>query len=224
MVNFVGSMNNLINQHFPFLFPVFFIAMWLIVTSILGVLSGWYLLMQKYPDRKEDELLRLKYQSGLMGLWVGMRGILNIGVCPSGLRIGIMRIFGIFCRDFFVPWEEIRVERKNQFFWQRAELQFGNPVVGRLSISSHVADRLARSAQGHWPEAGPFPEETSNQIFLSIGKQWVGMTFLAALFFIVVPRIATPKGPYPPILVAILFPAVVFGIVSLFRYISRTKR
>jgi len=27
-----------------------------------------------------------------------------------------MRIFGIFSRDFFVPWEEIKVERKHLGF------------------------------------------------------------------------------------------------------------
>ena len=42
-----------------------------------------------------------------------MQGILKIGVCPSGLRIGIMRAFGPFSRNFFVPWEEIKVERKH---------------------------------------------------------------------------------------------------------------
>ncbi len=213
-------MDNLIKQYFP----IFFVLMWLMVTTLLGLLSGWYFLMHKYPNREEEELLKLKYQSGLMGLGVGMRGVLNISVCPSGLRIGIIKIFGIFCRDFFVPWEEIKVNRKDWYFWQTVNLRFGNSALGKLSISAHIADRLARSALGHWPEVGPFPEETNNHVFMSVVKQWAAVTLLAALFFIGVPRIAAPNGTSPPVSVAILFPAVVFGVVSIVRYLIRIKR
>jgi hypothetical protein len=68
-----------------------------------------------------------------------MRGILILSVCPTGLRVGMMRIFGPFCRDFFVPWESIAIIRKTVLFWPVAKLQFGNPVVGTLSIRAHAA-------------------------------------------------------------------------------------
>lgn len=77
-----------------------------------------------------------------------MRGILTLDVCPSGFRVGIIRAFGPFCRDFFVPWEDIRVTRKTVLFWPVAKLQFGNPSIGSLTISARVADRLARAAKG----------------------------------------------------------------------------
>src|ERR1700682_651245 len=104
-------MDNLIIQDFPFFFPVFFVLMWLAITIILGFLSGWYSLMKKYPNQEDEPILQLKRQSGSMALGVSMSGILNLGVCPSGLRIGMMRIFGIFSREFFVAWEEIMAER-----------------------------------------------------------------------------------------------------------------
>jgi hypothetical protein len=207
----------------PVSFPFFFVVLWLAVTTLLGLLSGWYLLMIRYPNQEEKSLLQLKHQSGSMGFGVRLRGILKINVCPSGLRIGITRIFGIFSRDFLVPWEEIRVKRKDRFLWQAAELRFGNPAVGKLSIRAHVADRLARSASGHWPEAGPFPEETKKQVFVSVGKEWAEVTFVAALFFVVASRLASPDGAGLPISVAILFPAVAFGITSLVKYFIRTK-
>jgi hypothetical protein len=197
--------------------------MWLAITTLLGLLSGWYFLMQRFPDRDEKELSQLKYQSGSMGIGVSMNRILNIGVCPSGLRIGMMRIFGIFCRDFFVPWDQLRVGRKKGFLWQPAELRFGNPPVGRLRIPSHIADRLARAALDQWPEEGPFPEETNTQVFTSIARQWAAATCFAAIFFIAVPRITSPSANLP-ISVAIIFPAVVFGIAYLIEYYRRTKR
>jgi hypothetical protein len=86
-------------------FLLFFATLWFAVTTLLGVMSNWFVLAQRYPDRKEEALLTLRGQSGSMGLGVRMNHILKISVCPSGLRIGMSRVFGPFCRDFFVPWE-----------------------------------------------------------------------------------------------------------------------
>jgi hypothetical protein len=180
--------------------------------------------MTRYPNREETELLSLKSLSGSMGLGVGMNRILNISVCPSGLRIGMMRVFGIWCRKFFVPWEEISVNRKNGFFGQSAVFQFGNPSTGRLRIPSYVADRLARASLGRWPEPGPFPQETNAQVFDNVVRQWLAVTLFAATFFFVAPRVMSPVADFPPLSVAILFPGVVFGIGSVFEYFKRTKR
>jgi hypothetical protein len=197
--------------------------MWLTITTVLGLLSGWYFLMIRYPNREETELLRLKRLSGSMGLGVNMNRILNISVCRTGLRIGMMRVFGIFCRDFFVPWEEISVNRKDGFFGQNAQLQFGNPSRGRFRIPSYVADQLARASLGRWPERGPFSEETSTQVLVSVARQWIVTTLLATTFFLVAPRMMSPEAKIP-LSVAILFPAIVLGLASVFEYFKRTKR
>jgi hypothetical protein len=132
-----------------------------------------------------------------------------------------MRIFGPFCRDLFVPWEEMAVTRKDRFFWKSATLQFGNPIAGKLSIESHVADRLAQASRGRWPEQGPIEQQTNKAVASRLFKQWVLMTVLAATFFIVVPMIVFPNGVELPIAVAILFPAVVFGIAGLVQYVAQ---
>jgi len=197
--------------------------MWLTITTVLGLFSGWYFLMIRYPNRQETELLSLKRLSGSMGLGVAMNRILSISVCPSGLRIGMMRVFGIWCRKFFVPWEEISVNRKDGFFGPSAVVQFGNPSTGKLRIPSYVADRLARASLGRWPEPGPFPQETKLQALNSVLRQWLVVTLLAATFFIVVPRMTSPNAKVP-VSVAILLPAIVFGSGCAFEYFKRTKR
>jgi nitric oxide reductase large subunit len=83
---------------------------------------------------------------------------------------------------------------------------------------------MARAAGSRWPERGPFPGETSSQNVSRIAKQWVAMTALAAAFFIIAPRLATPKAAErPPIAVAILFPAIVFGIGAVVQYFRRER-
>jgi L-asparagine transporter-like permease len=71
---------------------------------------------------------------------------------------------------------------------------------------------------GYWPEEGPFPEEKRGDTFRRLLAEWAAITTLAALFFILVPLAVAPSGARPPIIVAILFPAIVFGLASIVRF------
>ena len=217
-------MSETFKQYFPMLFPFVFILMWLAVTTILSYKSGWRDLMDQFPDRDEQPTHALQRQSGSLN-GVGMRGILNLSVCPSGFRLGIMKIFGPFCRDVFVPWNVISVSRTERpFVGKIAQVALGQPAISLLTISAEVADGLARAAGGHWPEAGPFPIETAGEVVSRIFLRWAVSTGMAATFFIIVPRLLMPKsGAAPPIAVAILFPAIVFGIGSIVQYWRRRR-
>jgi hypothetical protein len=212
-------LNRLIEQNLAVVFPLFFVGLWLTVTTVLALLSGWFRLMVKYPDRAVQPILRMRGQGGSMGLGVHMSGILTLSVCPPGLRVGMMRMFGPFCRDFLVPWESIAVVRKNMLFRPVAELRFGDPAAGTLRIPGHVANRLARAAVGRWPEAGPFPEEKRADIGRRLFAEWAVATGFMALFLTLVPMAVAPSGAGPPILFAILFPAIFFGAVFLVRFL-----
>lgn len=200
-----------------------FPLLWFAVTMILSLFSGWFRLMERYPDREEIPVVTFANQSGSLGS-VSMRGVLKLSVRPSGLRIGIRRILGPFCRDFFVPWNEVTVARSDRLFWKVAKLSFGRPSNGNLKLFADVADRMARAAGSHWPEPGYFPQETGSQGIARIAKQWVAATGLAAAFFIVAPRlVAANAAARPPIAVAILFPAIVFGIGAIVQYFRRQR-
>ena len=166
-------------------FPVFFALLWLGITSLLGVLSGWFLLMFRFPDQYDGEpLLVLKWQSGSMGLGVNMGGILRLSACRTGLRVGMFRLFGPFCRDFFVPWSELTVTRKKMFVWNYVELRFGQSFA-KLGLSGRVADMLWRAVPESWPEGGaPSTPETRQQAALDVLKKWALMTALASAFFL----------------------------------------
>jgi hypothetical protein len=213
-----SEVNSLIEQNIAVFLPLFIASVWLTVTTILAVLSGWFRLMAEFPNQAMEPILRVRGQSGAMGLGVSMSGVLTLGVCPSGLRVGIMRVFGPFCRDFFVPWENISVTRKAIIFWPVAKLQFGSPAIGSLTIPVHLANRLARAAMGRWPETGPFPEEKHRDTLRRLLTQWALSTCAAALFFTLVPLTVAPTGGGPPIVVAILFPVIVFGVITIVRF------
>jgi hypothetical protein len=149
-------MNASLDQTFPLYFPLFFVLLWFAVTALLGFISGWYFLMRRFPDRPEAPLRTFNNQSGSIGL-VGARSLLTLSVCPGGLRVGMMRIFGPFSKDFFVPWNEMSVIRKDRFFWKVTKISFGNPPVGSLTLMADLADRLAGVAGIPWPEPRALP-------------------------------------------------------------------
>jgi hypothetical protein len=72
---------------------------------------------------------------------------------------------------------------------------------------------------GRWPETGPFPEEGHRNTFRRLVTEWAVHTCAAALFFTLVPLAVAPTGDRPPIVVAILFPAIVFGVITIVRFV-----
>lgn len=208
--------------------------MWFLVTTLLGVLSGWYKLMMEYPDSDDTGELFSTYsgRSGSMGLSVNMSRILTLETRRHGLRIKMMRIFGIFNRPIFVPWKDIKIERKKAIWGDRATLYFGNGGnFERLSLEADLANLLWRDASEVWPERGEIPRMLDGRALArAYFIQWLGITVLASAFFIVVPRLVQEgshgqikDGNFPPIAVSILLPAIVFGLASIFRYFFKTR-
>jgi hypothetical protein len=168
-------------------------------------------------------LLTISGQSGSMGLGVHLNHVLRLSVCPSGLRVGIMKVFCPFSGDFFVPWEEISIERKKYYFMAAAEFRFGSPSYGKLIIANHVANRLAKSAGSVWPETAPVLGDVRRETFRSVFRYWLLGTTCASAFFLIISKFAGPRVLGPPWWGVIGFPALLFGIVSLARYLNIVK-
>lgn len=219
----------------PLLFFLFLPVMWVGVTTLLGLVSGWFLLATRFPDvPSEQPSLILKGQSGSMG-FVSMSRILTLEACSSGLRIRLSRLFGPFQRPIFVPWRAIEIERKQGFFGPVARFRFGGSSLGQLKLESGVADSLWRASRSEWPERGPAPPlETSAQALRLVFRRWLLRTSVAAAFFLFAPRLlgtlqgqgrgSTPRGPDLPWEVAIFFPAIVFGIAAVVEWLTRRRQ
>lgn len=159
-----------------YIFPL----LWISISTFLSLLSGWFSLVRTFPNKNEKALLTLKFVSGHIGL-VNYKSILRISACDSGLRVGVSRLFGPFCNDFFVPWEKILIVRKNYFLTKGALFVFGSPKVGQLGISSLAADRLARAVPDVWPE-GSIPLKSKKDIFTEILKEWLVLVLIISIF------------------------------------------
>jgi hypothetical protein len=68
---------------------------------------------------------------------------LTLDICPTGLRVGVLRLLGPFQRPFFVPWPDIETRRRRLLFRDYCELRFGRPWIGRLILPRRTAARIA---------------------------------------------------------------------------------
>lgn len=200
------------------IFPLFFIGMWLAVTLLLGLFSGWFSLQSRYPNNDEPALLKLSRQSGSMGAGVAMNGILKLSACPSGLRIGIWRMFGLFQRPFLVPWDEITATSKTMFFMPMARLSLGHPNIGNLTIDARSWERLSAHSPAKARRGDEFEPVTSGQMVHALLLQWALISAGGAVFFTIVSQLVPDSAPVPVVMFAFL--PVVFGVVQCIRYIQ----
>jgi hypothetical protein len=134
-------------------FPFLFIGMWFAISSLLGWLSGWLTLQERFPDRQEPPIERLRFQSAGLGkghVWnpwgkVSYSRCLRFDLCRTGLRVAIWRIFGLFCHPFLVPWERISVEEKRILFFRVYQLSFGDDKLSALTIRARTYERIKAS-------------------------------------------------------------------------------
>jgi hypothetical protein len=200
---------------FPAGLPFLFAAMWLTITTLLGVFSRWFALQQRYERGDERPLLTLRARSGSMGFGGHMHGILTLSACHSGLRVGIWRLFGPFQRPFLVPWYEIDPELGTSFFAPTAKLHFGRPEIGWLKISARTWQRLAAAAPNAPAGDAPVSRKSAARGLLF---QWTAMTMLAGSFFYFASR-ADAHQSGVPLAVCFVFPAIIFGIGQVIRFV-----
>ena len=203
---------------FPYVFPFFFAGMWLLITTLLGFMSGWFNLQQWYPDDgSEEALLKLGGQSGVMGAGIGLNGCLKLRAYPSGLGIRIWRVFGPFQKPLRVPWNEIEAEPSSSFFIPMVKLHLGKPGNGTLKISARSWSRLVDAVPrtGGAPAMPVAPTVQTTSVAKAMFIQWLVFTALAGSFFYFTTH-AQMNGI--PIAVCFGFPAVVFGIGQLIRF------
>ena len=198
--------------------------MWLGITTVLSLLTGWFGLSQTYPNRDDVTATKLRGQSGVMGLWVAMSRVLSLDGCPSGLRVGMNRLFGPFCRSFFVPWGEVGVERSSFLFMPMVKVTFARSATGALWLYPRTWDRLQEQLPNISPSLRLEPPITNADLLRGSFLQWAFTTTLAASFFYFASRQMPANAPSIPLAVCIGFPAVTFGLNQVFAYFLIRRR
>ena len=123
-------------------------ALFPVLGSIAGFLSGWPSIAKHYPDSDDPVIAKFNLGMAQVGS-LTLRCPMSVSACRSGLRVTIWRGFFPLGHPFLVPWNEIRAQQKIAGAWDfydTARLNFGRPTVGRMVLPADIWERLAKAA------------------------------------------------------------------------------
>ena len=140
-------------------FALFFVVFWLGVVTLIAKIGGWSRLQDEFPDRPSAHVYkRLSMRTGQLGhpiFGASYRNVLNIDVCEPGLRLGVWKIFGPFSKPILFPWEKLKAEPYQWFFWRSYRLAWGDDHRDALIVFRNTAREIAEASRGKFvlPEA-----------------------------------------------------------------------
>jgi hypothetical protein len=212
----------MIMQWVPYLFPLLFLAMWFAVTTLIGFMSGWFSVQDWYADDgSEAPLLTLRGLSGTVGR-AGFGGGLQLRAYPASLGIRVLRLLGPFQKPLKVRWSEIEAVPVTRFLLPMVELRLGAPPKGTLRISAgswaRLVDAVPNTATGPGPGLRAAAPVERKSLARAMFLQWLAVSVFVGAFFYLAQR-ANGAAAWPPLAVCVGFPATVFGIGQLVRYL-----
>ena len=115
-----GNLQRFIDQHpslFVAIFPVYFVALWLLVGAIISHVGGWFSLSKIYRTRVPFSGGEWGGQSGQMRWLANYNNVLTLGANQEGLYLASMFLFRFMHPPLLIPWSEIEVRRSKRWFF-----------------------------------------------------------------------------------------------------------
>lgn len=137
----------------PFFFALYFIALWVLVSYVLGLLSGWIALSRRFRGTGAFYSYQWPLQSLRMGtLPVSYRNCANLGADEAGLYLAVFPLFRLGHAPLFIPWSEIEVvSGVRGFIFKSRKLLLGRQERIPLVVSVSLAEKLREAAAEAWP-------------------------------------------------------------------------
>ena len=78
---------------------------------------------------------------------IQLYGCLSLSACPTGLRLGQLRLIAPLSRDIMVPWGKIYAQHVPGLFGTKAQLSFGIDGVS-IRVTAALWEELVAFAKG----------------------------------------------------------------------------
>lgn len=117
-----------------------FILIWCSVSLLSAKFGRWNQLASKYAATGIPTGKMYRFQSAKLGN-VKYKNALNLHVSSRGLYMVPMVLFRFGHPPVLVPWRNIRLEQKKEFFGFITILHIGNPVIAKMNISDSLVER-----------------------------------------------------------------------------------
>ena len=148
------NMQRFIDQHptlFVAIFPVYFVALWLLVGATISFVGGWFSLAKVYRTRVPFNGAKWSMQSGQMRWLANYNNVLTLGASQEGLYLASLFLFRFMHPPLLIPWSEIKVQRKKDWVFEYVIFTMGHELAIPLRIRVKMAERLRNEAGNCWP-------------------------------------------------------------------------
>ena len=137
----------------PLFFVIYFIALWALVSYLVGLLSGWIALSRRFRDSGAFYSYQWPFQSVRMRtLWGNYNNCASFGADEAGLYMAVFPLFRIGHPPLFIPWSEIRVLSGNRgLIFKKRKLLLGRHELIPLLVSVSLTEKLKEAAGQVWP-------------------------------------------------------------------------
>jgi hypothetical protein len=123
------------------LFPVFFIGMWLFVSVLLSVLSGWRSLARSYPALVPPEGQSFWFRTGSFGS-TNYSSCLHFTSGRAGLFLSVFLLFRPAHPPVFVPWSDVSVVFRRGWLLRYADFQFSKQPHVRMRLTRSLGEKI----------------------------------------------------------------------------------
>jgi len=129
----------------PLGFAIFFVCLWCAVCLLVSFISGWYALSRRF--RKQSEPYGEVRVAGPFFYSVYTRflghysGVIRFTAAEDALYLSVVFLFRIGHPALRIPWDEIRISRKNLLWRKLIQLTLGN----QEQIPMRISERMARN-------------------------------------------------------------------------------
>ena len=132
--------------------PLFVLTVWCTALFVIGRVSGWALLANRFRTDSRFPGPIWAWQSARMRWGCNYNNCLTFGSDPSGLYLSIMFLFRLGSPSLLIPWPEVTVWSRRKFlFFRFVELRLGREEQVPLMMREKLADALRSAAGSGWP-------------------------------------------------------------------------
>jgi hypothetical protein len=148
------QLQGFVEQHpalFASIFPVYFLALWLLVGAVISLVGGWHSLAGRYRAQGPFTGMKRTMQSGRMRWLANYNNVLTLGASQEGLYLACMFLFRFMHPPLLIPWSEITITRSKGLFLEYVTFTMDRELAIPLKIRTPLAEELRMNAGNRWP-------------------------------------------------------------------------
>jgi len=136
---------------FPLVMAVFligFVALWVVVAVVLGLIGGWRELARRYRSQLPFSGHKWYFRSATMNIFVRYNRMLTVGVNPAGLYLAVMALFRPGHPPLFIPWHDITMTSEQKFAATFIVFKFSGAPGVTLRMRERFGREMLETARG----------------------------------------------------------------------------